>query len=74
MLSYQKLNYLIWFNQEDHLIIRFLGRLLKTGLPLTKNVIKPLNKSVLIPLGLNTAASAAYAGILKKLLDSETTN
>ena len=71
MLSYQKLNYLIWFNQEDHLISRFLGQLLKTGLLLTKNVMKPLVKSVLIPLGLNTAA---YAGIHKKLLDSETTN
>ena len=36
----------------------FLGRrldpLLKTGLPLIKNVIKPLAKSVLIPLGYNS--------------------
>ena len=30
---------------------RLLGLLLKTGLPLMKNVIKPLAKSVLIPLG-----------------------
>ena len=44
---------------------RLLGPLLKTGLPLTKNVIKPLAKSVLIPLGL-TAASAADAGIHKQ--------
>ena len=48
----------------------FLGRLLvpllKTGLPLIKNVIKPLAKSVLIPLGLTAAASAADAGIHKK--------
>ena len=29
-----------------------LGPLLKTGLPLIKNVIKPLAKNVLIPLGL----------------------
>ena len=28
---------------------RLLGPLLKTGLPLKKNVIKPLAKSVLIP-------------------------
>ena len=42
---------------------RLLGPLLKTGLPLIKNVIKPLTKSVLIPLGLTTAASAADAGI-----------
>ena len=42
---------------------RFLGRLLellqKTGLPLMKNILKPLDKkSVLIPLGLTAAASA----------------
>ena len=39
---------------------RFLGTLLslllKTGLPLIKNVIKPLAKSILIPLGLTAAA------------------
>ena len=34
------------------------GPLLKTALPLMKNVIKPLAKSVLIPLGLTAAASA----------------
>ena len=42
------------------------GPLLKTGLPLIKNVIKPLAKSVLIPLGLTATASAADAGIHKK--------
>ena len=45
---------------------RLLGPLLKTGLPLIKNVIKPLVKSVLIPLGLTAATSAADAGIHKK--------
>ena len=45
---------------------RRLGPLLKTGLSLIKNVIKPLAKSVLIPLGLTVAASAADAGIHKK--------
>ena len=45
---------------------RLLGPLLKTGLPLIKNVIKPLAKSVLIPLGLTAAASAADAGKHKK--------
>ena len=49
------------------------GSLLKTGLPLIKNVIKPLAKSVLIPLGLTAAASAADAGIHKKILESGTT-
>ena len=43
----------------------FLGRLLvpllKTKLPLMKNVIKPLPKSVLIPLGLTATASATDA-------------
>ena len=45
---------------------RLLGPLSKTGLPLIKNVIKPLAKSVLIPLGLTAAASAADAEIHKK--------
>ena len=45
---------------------KLLGPLLKTGLPLIKNVIKPLAKSVLIPLELTGAASAADAGIQKK--------
>ena len=49
---------------------RLLGPLRKTGLPLIKNVIKPLAKSVLIPLGLTAAASAADAGIHKKILRS----
>ena len=47
--------------------VGFLGKLpgplLKTGLPLIKNVITPLAKSVLIPLGLTAAASAADARI-----------
>ena len=50
-----------------------LGPLLKTGLPFMKNLIKPLAKSALIPLGLTTAASAADAGIHKKILGSVTT-
>ena len=47
---------------------RLLGPLLKTGLLLMKNLIKPWAKSVLIPLGLTAAASAADAGIHKKNL------
>ena len=35
-----------------------------------KNVIKPLAKSVLIPLGLTAAASVTDAGIHKKILGS----
>ena len=52
--------------QSGGFLSRLLGPLLKTGLPLIKNVIKPLAKSVLIPLGLTAAASAADAGIHKK--------
>ena len=47
---------------------KLLGPLLRTGLPLMKSVIKPLDKSVLIPLGLTAAASAADTGIHKKSL------
>ena len=42
-----------------------------TGLPLMKNVLKPLAKSVLIPLRL-TAASATDAAIHKKIIESDT--
>ena len=47
----------------------FLGALVKSGLPLMENVLEPLAKSVLIPQGLNTAASATDAAIHKKCLD-----
>ena len=56
--------------QSEGFLGKLLGPLLKTGLPLIKNVITPLAKSVLIPLGLTTAASAADAGIHKKILGS----
>ena len=52
--------------QSGGVLSRLLGPLLKTGFPLIKNVIKPLAKTVLIPLGLAAAASAADAGIHKK--------
>ena len=42
-------------------------------MPLIKNVIKSLAKSVLIPLGLTAAASAADVGIHEKILRSGTT-
>ena len=54
--------------QSGGFLGRLLGPLLKTGLPLTENVIKPLAKSVSIPLGLAAAASAADAGIHKNVL------
>ena len=62
-LSKAQINKII---QSGGFLSKLLGPLLKTGLPLIKNVIKPLAKSVLIPLGLTAAASAADAGIHKK--------
>ena len=56
--------------QSGRFLGRLLGPLLKTGLPLVKNVMKLLAKSVLIPLGLTAAASATEAGIHKKILGS----
>ena len=53
--------------ESGRFIGRLLGPLLKTGLPLIKNLIKLLAKSVLIPLGLTAAAAAADAEIHKKI-------
>ena len=52
--------------QSGGFLGQLLGPLLKTGLSLMKNVIKPLAKTVLITLGLTAAASAANVGIHKK--------
>ena len=60
--------------QSGGFLGRLLGPLLKTGLLLIKNVIKPLAKSFLIPLGLTAAASAANAGVHKKILGSSHNN
>ena len=49
--------------QSGGFLSRLIGPLLKSGLPSMKNVIQPLAKSVLIPLGLTAAASAADVGI-----------
>ena len=57
--------------QSGGFLGRLLGPLLKTGLPLISNVIKPLAKSVLIPFGLTAEASAADPGIHKKYWDQE---
>ena len=42
---------------------KLLGPLLKTELPLIKDIIEPLAKSLLTPLGLTAVASVADAGI-----------
>ena len=54
--------------QSGGFLVRLLSPLLKTALPLIKNITKLLAKSVLVPLGLTAAASAADAGIHKKVL------
>ena len=59
--------------QSERFLGKLLGPLLKTGFPLIKNVITPLAKSVLIPLGATAATSAADAGIHKKILGSGNT-
>ena len=56
--------------QSGGLLGKLLGPLLKTGLPLIKNVITSLAKTVLIPLGLTAVASTKDAGIHKKILGS----
>ena len=52
--------------QSGRFLGKLIGPLLKTVLPLIKNVIKPLAKSFLIPLRLTAAASTADSGIHKK--------
>ena len=56
--------------QSGGFLGKLLGPLLKAGLPLMQSVITSLAKSVLIPLGLTAAASAADAGIHKTILGS----
>ena len=56
--------------QSRGLLGKFLGPVLKTGLPIMSNVITPLAKSLFIPLGLTAAASAADAGTHQKILES----
>ena len=67
MLSKTQLSNII---QSGGFLGRPLGPLLRNGLPLIKIVIKLLARSVLVPLGLTAAASAADAGIHKKILGS----
>ena len=59
--------------QSGGFLCTLLGPLLKTGLPLIKNVLKPSAKSVLISLGLIPAASATDGAICKKVFGSGVT-
>ena len=56
--------------QLGGLLGRPLIPLLKSGLPLTGNVLKPLAKSVLVLLGLTVPAAATDATIRKKMFES----
>ena len=56
--------------QSGGFLGRLLGPLLKTGLPLIENVLKPLAKSVLIPIWWTSAASATDVVIHKKTFGS----
>ena len=56
--------------QSGRFLGRLLGPLLKTGLSLIRNVLKPLAKAVLIPLRLTAAAAARDAAIYKKMFGS----
>ena len=48
-------------------LVNLLKPLMKVGSPLMKNVLKPLTKSIVIPLGLISAAAVVDARIPKKL-------
>ena len=56
--------------QSGRFLGRPLGLLLKTGLPLIGNVLKPSAKSVLIPLVLTAAASTTDLSIHKEIFGS----
>ena len=60
-------------NSQEGGFLNYLDPLLKTGLPLIKNVLYPLAKSVLIPLGLTTTALATEATIQKNIFRSDMT-
>ena len=56
--------------QSGGFLGKLLGPLLKPGLPLMKNVLKPLAQRVLISLGLIVAALATSVAIDKKIFGS----
>ena len=56
--------------QSEGFLGKLLDPLLKSGLSMMKSALTPLAKSVLIPLELTAAASAADAGIHRKILGS----
>ena len=58
--------------QSGGFLGRILGSLLSLiRLPLIRNVLKPLDQSVLIPLGLTSAVSATASAFYKKMFGSD---
>ena len=57
-------------SSQEGRFLNFLRSLMTVGLPLMKNVLTPLAKSVSIPPGLTAAASATDAAIQKKIFAS----
>ena len=60
------------FTTQGGGFLNFLKPLMTAGLPMMKNVLTPLRKSVLIPLVLTAEASAIDAAIQKKIFGSGT--
>ena len=56
--------------QSGGFLGELLGPLLKTGLSLMKNILKPLARKVLIPLGSIAAASATDSAIYNEMFRS----
>ena len=56
--------------QSGGFLGRLLGQILKIGLSLIGNVLKPLANNVLVPLGLTAATSVTDAAIHKKIFGS----
>ena len=59
-------------NQEGE-FLRFFRPLIKAGLPLMKNVLTPLVKSILVTVRLTAASSSTDVAIQKKILGSDIT-
>ena len=57
-------------SQQDGLLSNFLGPLMRVGLPLMKNVLILLTKSVLMPLRLTAIPSTTDTAIRKKISGS----
>ena len=71
-MKFQESNYTTITGQEVE-FLNFIGPLIPVGLPLMKNVLTAIDKSVLVTLGLTTATAAIDAAIQKTSFGSETT-